>query len=64
MYHCAKFGADPANGVQNFPSQPQETPKQGYFSTFKNLPKIEKKSDRPSFWYGGNYHVDLSLCQI
>ena len=37
------------NGVQNFPAKPQNTPKYGYFQTFKNSPKIGKKWTDPIF---------------
>ena len=64
IHHCAKFGANPLNDVQNFQVKPQKTPKYGYFQTFKNSPKIEKKSDRSNFWCEYVYYVDISLCQI
>ena len=47
IHHCAKFGANPLNGLQNFPSKPQNTPKYGCFQTFKNSPKIEKNLTDP-----------------
>ena len=47
MYHCAKFGVNPLNNVQNFQSNYKETAKYGYFQTFKKSPKLRKKIDRP-----------------
>ena len=61
MHYYAEFPANLLNGVQNFHPKHQKLAKYGYFQTFKKSPKIEKKSDRPHFWYVDSYYP-VPLC--
>ena len=65
MYHCVKFESDHGWKMCNISHvRLREHLNMAKFQLSKNLPKIEKKSNRPDFWCEGNYTIDKSLCQV